>query len=228
MGDGPELDEALLARLGKRHDVPLHLGDFDVIFSVKVETPNHINLEEGAAMLRYLRWILRAGHRFRHRVVLLVDSKVVLGAITKGRSSSRPLNALIRKAAALCFAGGLVLHCVFISTKHNPADWPSRGDAKSWPAALRRRTHRKAAHPRCPDCGRLPAHHPERLPRRMRGQLGSKFNCCGGPAGGFAFDYDACKWEPYWVWVARYADEIDKETDNPSGFWAALAGGSSD
>ena len=32
MSDGPEFDEALLARLGKRHEVPLELGDFDVIF----------------------------------------------------------------------------------------------------------------------------------------------------------------------------------------------------
>ena len=73
-------------------------------------------------MIRYLRWVLRSTQRFRHRVVLLVDSKVVLGAIAKGRSSSKSLNALVRRAAALCFAGGLVLHCVFIPTKHNPSD----------------------------------------------------------------------------------------------------------
>ena len=225
MSDGPELDEALLARLGKRHVVPLELRDFDVIFTVKVETPNHINLEEGAALIRYLRWILRAGRRFRHRVVLLIDSKVVLGAITKGRSSSRALNALIRKAAALCFAGGLVLHCVFISTKHNPADWPSRGDASSWPAALRRRAHRQFVPPNCPGCGRHPTKHPERLPRRCRGQPGSKYNCCDGPAGGFAYDYDANRWEPYYVWVARHADAIDKGADRPSRRWETLAAG---
>ena len=176
-------------------------------------------------MIRYLRWILRAGHRFKHRVVLLIDSKVVLGAITKGRSSSRPLNALIRKAAALCFAGGLVLHCVFISTKHNPADWPSRGDASSWPAALRQRAFRRCVQPTCPGCGLHPSKHPEHLPRRLRGQPGSKYNCCAGPAGGFAYDYDIDKWEPYHVWFARYADAIDKLAVHPLGRWKALAAG---
>ena len=103
--EGPDLPDDLLARLGPRHDLQLTLSDFDVIFSVRVETPNHINIEEAGALLRYLRWVLRAKSRFAHRVVLLVDSKVVLGAISKGRSSSKPLNALVRRAAAMCFAG---------------------------------------------------------------------------------------------------------------------------
>ena len=107
-----------------------------LFFSLRVESPNHINVEEGLALIRYLKWILRSAKRFNHQVVLLVDSKVVLGAIAKGRSSSRPLNAIIRRAAALCFAGKLSLHCVFISTKHNPADWPSRGDAPSLACGL--------------------------------------------------------------------------------------------
>ena len=173
-------------------------------------------------MIRYLRWVLRAGGRFRHRVVLLIDSKVVLGAITRGRSSSRPLNALIRKAAALCFAGGLVLHCVFISTKHNPADWPSRGDASSWPAALRRRTYRPCMPANCPSCGRSPSKHPERLPRHARGQPGSKYNCCDGPAGSYAYDYDSQRWRPFSYWYAKYANDIDQSLDEPSGTWLPL------
>ena len=95
---------------------------------------------EGRALLRYVRWILRSKKRFGHRLVVLLDSKVVIGAVTKGRSSSRPLNALLRQLAALCFAGGLVLHCVFIPTSHNPSDWPSRGGPATWPSALRKST----------------------------------------------------------------------------------------
>ena len=160
LNDGPELTEALLARLGPRQTIDLELRNFDVIFSVHVESPNHINLEEGHALIRYLKWVLRCSSRFGHRVVLLVDSKVVLGAIAKGRSSSKPLNAIVRRAAALCFAGGLTLHCVFISTKHNPADWQSRGDASSWPSALRHKTYRKPVRCACPGCGLLAEKHP--------------------------------------------------------------------
>ena len=71
-----------------------------MIFSVRVNSPNHINIEEGVALIRYLKWVLRATSRFCHRVVLLIDSKVVLGAISKGRSSSKLLNAIVRRAAA--------------------------------------------------------------------------------------------------------------------------------
>ena len=99
--DGPELVPELEARLGPRYDLKLTMRNFDVVFSIRIDSPNHINLEEGAALIRYLKWVLRARTRFRHRVVGLIDSKVVLGAITKGRSSFRLLNALIRRAAAL-------------------------------------------------------------------------------------------------------------------------------
>ena len=89
-------------------------------------------------MLCYVRWLLRSRARFGHRVVVLIDSRVVIGAVAKGRSSSTPLNALLRRLAALCFAGGLVLHCVFVPTSHNPSDWPSRGGPGTWPSELRR------------------------------------------------------------------------------------------
>ena len=86
VGDGPSLPPELAARLGPRYDLNLELRDFDVIFSVRVESPNHINIEEAAAVIRYLRCVFRSTKRFRHRVVLLIDRKVALGAIAKGRS----------------------------------------------------------------------------------------------------------------------------------------------
>ena len=82
---------------------------------MRVESPNHINIEEGAAVIRYLRWVLRSKQRFRHRVVLLVDRKVALCAIAKGRSSSKPLNTLVRRAAALCFASQVAWFCIVSS-----------------------------------------------------------------------------------------------------------------
>ena len=58
VGDGPELPANLSAGQGPRYDLNLELRNFDVIFSVRVEPPNHINIEEGVAVIRYLRWAL--------------------------------------------------------------------------------------------------------------------------------------------------------------------------
>ena len=84
-----------------------------------------------------MRWVLRSPVRFGHRLVVLLDSRVVVGAVGKGRSGSVPLNRLLRRLGALTFAGGLALFVVFIPTGHNPADYPSRGGPASWPRALR-------------------------------------------------------------------------------------------
>ena len=136
--DGATLDPALDQRLGPRHDLGLGLEDFSVVLSVRVLSPNHINLEEARALNKYVRWILRSQARFCRRIVVLLGSKVVIGAVTKGRSSSKPLNAVLQQLAALCFSGGLILHCVFVPTSHNPSDWPSRGGPATWPTELRR------------------------------------------------------------------------------------------
>lgn len=167
LGDGPELAPGLAARFGTRHDLHLDLRNFDVIFPVPIESLNHINIEVGVALLRYLRWVLRAASRFRHRLVLLVDSKIVLGAISKGRSSFKTWNTIARRAAALCFAGGFVLDCFFISTKHNLADWPSRGDRSTWFSVLRRRFRNELERSRCPGFGVLPKDHPRHFPERV-------------------------------------------------------------
>ena len=68
-----------------------------------------------------------------------------MGAVTKGRSSLRRLDHVLRQLAALCFCGGLVLHVVFIPTEHNPADHLSRGRPETWPLDLLARSRRANA-----------------------------------------------------------------------------------
>ncbi len=138
---GPDLGSRG-ASLGPRHELDLPLSSFEVVICTRVSAPDHINVEEAKALLSYVRWILRSGARAGHRIVVLLDSKVAVGAITKGRSSSWPLNQVIRRLAALCFAGGLKLHLIFIPTEHNPGDHPSRGGPGTWPSALKQ--HKKA------------------------------------------------------------------------------------
>ena len=190
LGDGPELSDALLARLGPRHDLRLTLRDFSVVLCVKVDSPGHINLEEANALVGYVRWILRSRARFRHKVVVLIDSKVVIGAVAKGRSSSVPLNRILRRLSALCFAGGLVLRCIFVPTSHNPGDWPSRGDASTWPRELRTIAKVSRHRTRCPACGVVAANHPHDQPKRLRG----RGLPCRGLGIRYAFDHDHGIW----------------------------------
>jgi hypothetical protein len=127
--------------VGQGFPIDLSLSDFEVVVCAKVESPEHINVEEARALLVYVRWVLRSRSRTGRRLVVLLDSMVALGAVSKGRSSSWPLNRVLRQIAALCFAGDLRLHLVFVPTEHNPADHPSRGGPGTWPAALK--THRE-------------------------------------------------------------------------------------
>ena len=151
-------------RLGPRHDLRLSLHNFHAIFSVRIAAPGYINLEKTRALIFYVRSVLRSRDRFCHRLLVLVDSKVVTGAVTKGRSSSVPLSGLLRRLAALCFAGGLLLHCVCVPKSHNPGDWSSRG------LRLPGRRSRLVAVSWCPASGVAAQRHPLHMSKRLRGK----------------------------------------------------------
>lgn len=200
LDDGPELSDELAARIGPRHDLKLGLQDFAVVLCVKFDSPGHIHLDEGSALVSCVRWILRSRKRFRRRVVVLIDSKVVIGAVSKGRSSSVPLNAIVHRLASLCFAGGPVLHCIFIPTTHSPGDQPSRGDASTWPRALRTYTRQAMKTARCPACGLLAKNHPLDQTKRLIG-------CglfCRGDGIRYAYDHTRNKWvSDLDLWIQR-------------------------
>ena len=61
------------------------------------------------------------------RILLLSDSMVSIGALAKGRSSSRPILRLCRRALAVVVAARLRVACRYVPTWLNAADGPSRG-----------------------------------------------------------------------------------------------------
>ncbi len=124
-------------RIGEPHDLGLRVTDFATVLSARAPE-EHINIMEGKAFLAALRWVLRRPDRHRRRVVVLIDSRVWIGAAAKGRSSSVPLLRLLRRVSALVLASGVVAHYVYIPSEHNPADAPSRGVIP--------RSSRRAAH----------------------------------------------------------------------------------
>ena len=73
------------------------------LFSYRIVRGKHINLLELESLISLLRRIRREGTRTR-RILVLVDSGVVLGVVSKGRSSSRKVNFMFRKLGFWCLA----------------------------------------------------------------------------------------------------------------------------
>ena len=84
----------------------------------------HINLLEEGCVLRLLQNLAKI--RKPIRVVNLVDSFVVRGATSKGRSSSLGLSTVLRKVSAFQIAAAIYLTLPFVPTRLNVADDPTR------------------------------------------------------------------------------------------------------
>ena len=86
----------------------------------------HINVLELLALKQAVRWRLRAVGEVGCRLAHLSDSQVVISVVSKGRSSSRSLNRLLRQLQAHLLASGVTLSLAFVRSALNPADRPSR------------------------------------------------------------------------------------------------------
>ena len=129
-----------IARLDEHEDInPQHLGyDPDtasivaraewrtvVSYKFRFEEPR-IVLLEAQALLTGLRWLFSDPKFFGRRIIFFLDSQSLLGAVVKGRSSSRRLNRLCRKMAALFLVSQIKPSYIWIPSQFNPADVPSR------------------------------------------------------------------------------------------------------
>ena len=81
----------------------------------------HINLQESKARRSLIKRVKRD-----QRVVVAQDSRVNLGAVGKGRSASKSLNALLRSEAPWVLGKNLYLSCIHFPTWSIRADAPSR------------------------------------------------------------------------------------------------------
>lgn len=86
----------------------------------------HINQLELLSVSIAVRRVLSSPSSIRHRLLVLSDSQVAVGALSKGRSSSHKLLRRIRPLSALLLGSGLQLHLRWIPSESNPADGPSR------------------------------------------------------------------------------------------------------
>ena len=86
--------------------------------------PSHINILELSSVLRLAVYLSKVAPR--SRVVSLADSSVVRGAVSKGRTASRGLSAVLKKINAVLTAAGIYLTVPFVPTRLNVADDPTR------------------------------------------------------------------------------------------------------
>lgn len=89
--------------------------------------PSHINLLETKMALKFL--MICAKRSPDSRVCDFLDSQVAKGALSKGRSASRALQPLCRKAAAIQIVACLYPAWNFAPTRLNVADDPTRSTA---------------------------------------------------------------------------------------------------
>ena len=94
-------------------------------WSEKFAQTAHINLQElKAAHIDLKKWFL-SGQR-DVRVVGLIDSRVIVGALGKGSSSSIRLDHVLRQTMYYAIAFGIQDAPLWIGTEYNSADAPSR------------------------------------------------------------------------------------------------------
>ena len=99
---------------------------WEVCASYTFRQTSRINLQELRAFKREL---CKVASRFsaRGRIQLFVnDSRVVVGAVAKGRSSSFKINGLLRTLVPFLLFGDVTVALLWVETSSNPADYPSR------------------------------------------------------------------------------------------------------
>lgn len=95
------------------------------VAQVKWSRKEHINVGEARSTLLAVRHSSRSPQVRGRRVLIFSDSLVTVGCMSKGRSSSYPLNQQCRRAAAHILFWGTRLYMRYIPSALSQADAPS-------------------------------------------------------------------------------------------------------
>lgn len=90
------------------------------------DVDEHINVLEAEMLCTALEWLSRTGCNFGQRHLLFGDNQAVVYGATKGRSSRRGLQHMLRRVAAYAIALDAHLYHGWVPTLLNPADADSR------------------------------------------------------------------------------------------------------
>ena len=111
---------------GPRNAAEVPTSDYKWLTVGKPGGESHITIEEARAAIWGCEHKIRRASALETRTILLIDNAPVVCAFAKGRSASRLLNREVRRFAVLCLAGNCVFLPIWIASRFNPADAPSR------------------------------------------------------------------------------------------------------
>jgi len=120
------------ASMGEKLPVPPVASHWDdlrwrLLFKTRWRLEEHINVLEARTVALTVTRMCTSTETWGRRIQIQVDSQVTLAALSKGRSSRKPLNHIARRVASQVLAFGLKLILRWVPTKRNQADGPSRG-----------------------------------------------------------------------------------------------------
>ena len=121
-----DMGHAFLHKDCVRTSVTIDKLHFKDIISFRWARAEHINGLEVSAINSLMQWCLRGAKCMNHKVIVCSDSQVAISVCTRFRSSSRRLKQKVQKLAFLCLVSGISPVFVWVQTKRNPADLPSR------------------------------------------------------------------------------------------------------
>lgn len=96
------------------------------VFKCLWKTVEHINPLEARAIMLTLFWKARKGTAVNKRIFHLTDSYVCQSIYSKGRTSSKMMQPIIRKSNALLLSSFLYLYLTHVDSMDNPTDEASR------------------------------------------------------------------------------------------------------
>ena len=118
--------EVFNARTFPRQSVEAEWWDWKPGFARKWGRKAHINVLELEAILMGLKFQIQRFHCTDARIFQVTDSYVCMSVVSKGRSSSRQLQRVIRVISAHLLAHGLFLIIAHVDSSTNPTDAMSR------------------------------------------------------------------------------------------------------
>ena len=95
-------------------------------FRVKWEMEEHINPLECRAILLSIMWKLRKGNCTARKFFHLTDSYVCQSILSKGRTSSKLMQPIVRRVNSLLLASCCQLYLAHVDSSDNPTDGGSR------------------------------------------------------------------------------------------------------
>ena len=110
-----------------RRPIDVSRWRWKTVWNTKWGKEDAITLETVAAHLALL-WRTSARKEIKCRFLHLVDNQAALSALAKGRSSSRSMQRVLRRGAAVLLAASMRRALGYTETDVNPADAGSRED----------------------------------------------------------------------------------------------------